>query len=78
MAQETQDIVEGTKIHSVRTLGSMYDNGDIIEFIDDDDTIYRVSLKRLIYPLLNDLTFDVIQKRKYKHLELRQPDKEPV
>jgi hypothetical protein len=58
-------------------MGSMYDNGDTIEFIGDDDTVYRVSLKELVMPLLNDMEFEVTMERKYKHLKLITSGKRP-
>jgi len=71
------DTIDGTKITSVNTMSSMYDNGDIVEFVGDDGTVYRVSLREFIMPLLNGMEFNVVEKRGRNYLKPILATKKP-
>ena len=60
--------IEGQKITKIRTLGSWFDM-DSIELIDDKGNRFRMKVKEL-YKIINDLMFQVKQKKKYKYLEI--------
>jgi hypothetical protein len=64
--KEEPTTISGLKITHIATLGSRYDGGVYVKVFTPDGQ-YRLDVRNLI-PLVQTLTFDVKQKRVWKHL----------
>ncbi len=58
--------INGQKIHSLHTLGSMYDQDSLRVGIGNDYT-YRLQANEIV-KMLNEFRFELKKKRKYTYL----------
>ena len=65
-----QRTISGQRIVRLRTLGSFYDKGYIIEAYDDEGKMYRMDVNEFL-KLLNDQTLEVRQPKQHEHLSIK-------
>jgi hypothetical protein len=65
-------MIRGTKITSLQTLGSKYDNGHILGAFMDNGDYYRISTNELIKLFNDNVILEANQKRTYKHLTIKE------
>ena len=71
MSKKTK-IVSGQSINEIDTIKSMYDQ-DSITLTDDKGKIYRLPVKEL-FKIINDLKFEVEQKKVHAYLSIITED----